>query len=186
MKKDQINENKRPRARDIGISIGELPPGELNAITDVNGVRVGHCTVSHGSGRLKRGRGPARTGVTAIFPHDNNTFLHKVPAAVYVINGFGKAVGTTQIEECGVLETPILLTNTLNVGKVTDVVVEFMLEQYSGIGVTTSTVNPVVFECNDGFLNDIQGRHVQKEHVYAALHGAKGGCVAEGSVGAGT
>lgn len=132
------------------------------------------------------GQGPVRTGVTAIVPHGDNTFIQKVPAAVHVINGFGKPIGLSQMMECGELETPILLTNTLNVGRMADGLIEYMLQMNPAIGVSTSTVNPVVLECNDGDLNDIRGRHVRKEHVFAALEGATGGPVAEGAIGAGT
>src|SRR5690625_4953369 len=141
----------RPRARDLGLFLGELSPGRYNGITDVAGVRVGHCTVVHGEGALVPGEGPVRTGVTAILPHGGNVFTDKVPAAVHVINGFGKAVGFVQVEECGVLETPILLTNTLNVGLVADALVDYMLQDNPAIGVTTGTVNAVVAECNDGY-----------------------------------
>lgn len=176
----------RPRARDAGIVLGVLPPGPLNAITDVAGVRVGHATVSFGEGALAPGRGPARTGVTAVIPAPGDLFAEKVPAAAAVFNGYGKTIGLMQIEELGQLETPILLTNTLNVGKVADALVGYMVEQHAAIGVTTSSVNPVVAECNDGYFNDIQGRHVGEAEVRAALAGASGGPVAEGNLGAGT
>lgn len=176
----------RPRARDLGLMLGKLKPGMYNGITDVAGVLVGHCTVSVGDGKLVPGEGPVRTGVTAIIPHSEGVFANKVPAAVHVINGFGKAVGFVQVEECGVLETPILLTNTLNVGLVADAVVDYMLQNEETIGVTTGTVNPVVTECNDGYLNDIRGRHVGSDHVITALNNARSGIVTEGAVGAGT
>lgn len=182
-------EGHRPRARELELAPGaqgRLQPGPLNAITDVAGVSVGHCTIVDGVGDLSSGRGPVRTGVTAIVPHAGNTFADKVPAAVHVINGFGKAVGFLQVDECGVLETPILLTNTLSVGRVADGLVEYMLQDNPDIGVTTGTVNAVVGECNDGYLNDIRGRHVDREHVFSALADAKRGPVAEGAVGAGT
>ncbi|MCL0104851.1 P1 family peptidase [Dehalococcoidia bacterium] len=172
---------KRQRARDLGISIGRLKPGQWNAITDVAGVEVGHASLVHGEGKLQPGLGPVRTGVTAIKPHPENLFLSKVKAAVHVINGFGKSIGLMQIEELGVLETPILLTNTLNVGLVADALIEYML-QYEDIKITS--INPVVCECNDSYLNDIYGRHVRKEHVWAALN-TRSGPVEEGSVGAG-
>ena len=177
---------KRPRARDIGINIGIFLPGEFNAITDVKGVKVGHCTLIEGEGALVPGKGPVRTGVTAILPHDGNIFKEKVPAAAFVFNGFGKSTGFHQINEVGNLETPILLTNTLNVPIVADALIEWSIEQNPEIGIQTDTVNPVVGEVNDGFLNDIQGRHVKKEHVYCALRDAKSGPVEEGAVGAGT
>ena len=178
--------SERPRTRDIGINIGIFLPGEFNAITDVKGVKVGHCTLIEGKGVLKPGEGPVRTGVTAILPHDGNIFKEKLPAAAFVFNGFGKSTGFHQINEVGNLETPILLTNTLNVPIVADALIEWSMEQNPEIGIQTDTVNPVVGEVNDGFLNDIQGRHVKKEHVYSALRNAKSGPVEEGAVGAGT
>lgn len=187
MKTNPLQEDgRRPRARDLGHRLGRLQPGPQNTISDVSGVRVGHCTIQEGEGRLVPGSGPVRTGVTAIIPHPGNVFEEKVPAAVHVINGFGKPVGLSQVMECGVLETPILLTNTLNVGLVADALIEYMLLANPGIGVTTGTVNPVVLECNDGYLNDIRGRHVKREHVFAALADASDRRLSEGAVGAGT
>jgi D-aminopeptidase len=174
------------RARDYGVTIGRMPPGTWNAITDVPGVRVGHCTVAFGDGPLVPGAGPARTGVTAIIPHAGNMFLEKVPGASDVINGFGKSIGLVQVDELGTIETPVLLTNTLNIPRVADALIDYMLTVEPGIGITTTSVNPVVMECNDGHLNDIQGRHVHAEHVHRALADAVEGPVAEGSVGAGT
>jgi len=178
----------RPRASDIpGLYLGRLSPGPANAITDVPGVRVGHSTIVRGEGPLVPGRGPVRTGVTAVLPHEGNVFAEKVPAAVHVINGFGKAVGLAQVMECGVLETPVLLTNTLNVGRVADALIGHMVAENPEIGIDTGTVNPVVAECNDGWLNDIQGRHAGPEHVAEALADARAADrVAEGAVGAGT
>jgi D-aminopeptidase len=169
-------ETARPRARDIGLRVGVLPAGRLDAITDVGGVRVGHATLIKGD--------DVRTGVTAILPHAGNLFREKVPAAVFVGNGFGKLAGSTQVEELGELETPILLTNTLNVPRVADALVDWMLGLPGNEDVRS--VNPLVAETNDGQLNDIRGRHVGREEVFAALKGAKGGEVEEGSVGAGT
>ncbi len=166
----------RPRLRDLGIAIGVLPAGPSNSLTDVAGVQVGHCTIVEGDS--------IRTGVTAVRPHSGNMFLHKVPATVHVANGFGKFVGTTQIEELGVIETPILLTNTLSTFAVADTLVGWCLDQPGCEGVRS--VNPVVGECNDGFLNDIRRRRVASEHVLAALRDAHAGPVAEGCVGAGT
>lgn len=177
---------ERARARELGIILGAMSPGPLNVITDVAGVRVGHVTIVRGSGPLVRGVGPVRTGVTALLPHGENIFTAKVPAAAAVFNGFGKTIGLVQIDELGQLETPILLTNTLSVGRVADALVGYMLEQYPAIGVTTGTVNPVVCECNDGLLNDIGGRHVGEPEVRAALDSAAGGPMAEGNIGAGT
>ena len=172
----KAREPARPRARDIGLRIGVLPPGRLDAITDVEGVRVGHATLVRG--------GDVRTGVTAVLPHAGNLFREKVPAAVFVGNGFGKLAGSTQVAELGELETPVLLTNTLGVGRAADALVEWMLGLPGNEDVRS--VNPVVGETNDGHLNDIRGRHVGREEVFAALRSAKGGEVEEGSVGAGT
>jgi D-aminopeptidase len=168
-------ETKRPRARDIGLVVGVLPPGRLDAITDVDGVRVGHATLVKGS--------DVRTGVTAILPHGGNLFQEKVPAAIFVGNGFGKLMGSTQVGELGEIETPILLTNTLNVPRVADALIDWMLALPGNEDVRS--INPVVAETNDGQLNDIRGRHVGRDEVFAALKSAKGGEVEEGSVGAG-
>lgn len=165
------------RARDFGLVCGTLPTGAGNAITDVPGVRVGHQTIRDGE---------VNTGVTAILPHDGNLFRSKVPAAVHVINGFGKSVGLVQVEELGSLETPILLTNTLSVADCAKTLIRQAIAANPDIGRTTSTVNPVVCECNDGVLNDIQAFAVSEADALAALHAADGGVVAEGAVGAGT
>lgn len=169
------------RARDLGIVVGRLPTGEANAITDVPGVRVGHVSLIAGEGPLRPGIGPVRTGVTAIWPHEGNPYLEKVPAASFVLNGFGKTVGLAQVSELGVIETPILLTNTLNVPRVADGLISYLIERNPDL----STVNPVVGECNDSYLNDIRGRHVHEEHVFQALDAAAPGAVVEGAVGAG-
>jgi D-aminopeptidase len=176
---------RRPRAREAGVALGGMTPGPHNAITDVGGVRVGHATIVRGAGPLVPGRGPVRTGVTAVVPHDGDLFAAKVPAAAAVFNGFGKTIGLMQIAELGQLETPILLTNTLNVGKVADALVGYAVERHAATGGAISSVNPVVAECNDGYLNDIQGRHVGERQVRAALGGARGGPVGEGNTGAG-
>ena len=178
--------NARPRARDIGIDIGIFVPGRWNAITDVQGVKVGHVTLIKGEGKLVPGVGPVRTGVTVILPHDGNMFQEKVPAALYVFNGFGKSIGLHQVNELGNLETPIALTNTLNAPLVADALIEWSIRNNPEIGISTGTVNPVVGEVNDGALNDIQGRHVRKEHVFEAIRKAGSGPVEEGAVGAGT
>lgn len=167
-------EKKRPR--EYGIKIGILPPGKFNAITDVEGVRVGHTTIIAGE--------DIRTGVTAIIPHEGNLFQEKIPAAVFIGNGFGKLAGSTQVQELGNLETPIILTNTLNVAAGMDAVVEYTLLQSGNEKV--KSVNAVVGETNDGGLNDIRGRHVTKAHVLEAINSAKSGAVTEGNVGAGT
>ena len=165
----------RPRLRELGISIGVLTPGKFNSITDVEGVQVGHETIVEGDS--------IRTGVTAIRPHAENVFLRKVPAAVHVANGFGKFVGTTQVAELGVIETPIILTNTLSTFAAADALVDWSLKQ-PGCELVRS-VNPIVGECNDGYLNDIRQRRVRLEHVEAALRNAKSGRVQEGCVGSG-
>ncbi len=166
----------RPRIRDLGVRPGVLPPGPLNAITDVAGVRVGHRTLVRGDA--------VRTGVTAVLPHGGDLFFEKVPAAVYVGNGFGKAAGFLQVAELGTLETPIVLTNTLGVGRAVEAVVAWTLARPGHEAVRS--VNAVVGETNDGTLNDIRGFHVTGEDVVAAIEAARGGPVAEGSVGAGT
>jgi len=176
----------RPRVRDLGIVVGELPTGAQNAITDVSGVRVGHTTLIVGEGELQPGHGPVRTGVTAILPHGDDVFRHKVHAAVHTINGFGKPFGFEQVRELGAIESPIALTNTLNVGLVADALVQHAIRQNPDIGIRTASVNVVVGETNDGLLNDLQGRHVHAEHVWAAIESASSGPVAEGAVGAGT
>jgi D-aminopeptidase len=166
----------RPRARDLGVEPGVFPPGPLNAITDVGGVRVGHATIVDGD--------RVRTGVTAVIPHPGNLFQEKVRGAVFVGNAFGKLAGSTQVDELGTIETPILLTNTLSVGVAVAAAAAWTLAQ-PGNGDVRS-VNAVVGETNDGGLNDIRGQHVTKDHVLAALAAAREGPVEEGSVGAGT
>jgi D-aminopeptidase len=175
----------RSRFRELGFSIGRLPTGPWNAITDVPGVRVGHTTLLEGAGPLVVGQGPVRTGVTAILPGDA-IYSDRVLAGSFVLNGAGEVSGLTQVDEWGLLETPILLTSTMSVGKVSDAVVQWMTRQYPGIGQEDEAIIPVVGECDDSWLNDAVGRHVRSEHVYAAIEDAKGGPVAEGSVGAGT
>src|SRR5437867_13409082 len=166
----------RPRARDLGIRVGVLSPGPLNAITDVAGVRVGHTTLVKGDN--------IRTGVTAIVPHSGNLFQEKVPGAVFVGNAFGKIIGTTQIEELGEIETPILLTSTLNVPRVADALLDFLLALPGNENVRS--INTVVAETNDGTLNDIRSRPVGHDEVFQAIKSASSGPVEEGSVGAGT
>ena len=176
----------RVRAREAGIVIGELPTGPHNAISDVTGVRVGHTTLISGEGPLRPGIGPVRTGVTVILPHGENVYRSKVSAAVHTINGYGKVFGFEQVRELGALESPIALTNTLNVGLVADALVQNAIRQNPDIGIMTSSVNVMVGETNDGYLNDLQGRHVHAEHVFAALAAAASGPVVEGAVGSGT
>jgi D-aminopeptidase len=168
--------DSRPRIREAGVVIGILPAGPLNAITDVAGVRVGQTTLIRGE--------TVRTGVTVILPHAGNLFREKVPAAVFRGNAFGKLMGSTQIEELGELESPIALTSTLNVARVADALIDHMLALPGNEDVRS--INVVVGETNDGRLNDIRGRHVGREEVFAALKNASGGPVEEGSVGAGT
>jgi len=168
--------NSRPRARDLGIHPGIYEPGPLNAITDVADVRVGQATIVQGE--------DVRTGVTAIFPHPGNMFQEKVAGAVYVFNAFGKLVGSTQVNELGQIETPILLTNTLSVWDAAAALTDWMLGLPGNQSVRS--INPVVGETNDGWLNDIRGRHVKAEDVRRALESANDGAVEEGTVGAGT
>ena len=176
----------RPRTRDLGLTIGALPTGPLNALTDVAGVRVGHVTLIKGDGALVPGVGPARTGVTAIHPHEGDVFREKVPACVHRLNGFGEVTNSEQIHEMGVLESPIMLTGTQNVPRVADAVLDWAFARDPEMGVTTWGLSPVVAECSDMYLNDVRGRHIRSEHVAAALDNAVSGPVAEGGVGGGT
>ena len=176
---------KRPRLRDLGVSIGRFETGTRNAITDVAGVRVGHVTLHEGEGALHAGVGPIRTGVTAVIPVDGDVFLDRVFAGCYVLNGAGEVMGLLQVNEWGLCETPILLTNTLCVGRVADATISWMWRKHPGIGRDLDVVIPVVAECDDAYLNDSMGRHVTEAHVWAALDGASGGDVQEGCVGAG-
>ncbi len=172
----QAGDGDRPRAREVGIEIGTMAPGRLNAVTDVEGVRVGHATIREGDS--------LRTGVTAVLPHGGNLFREKVPAAIAVGNGFGKLVGLSQVDELGEIETPILLTGTLSVFRAADALVDTMLAIPANRDVRS--INPVVGETNDGWLSDVRARPVRPEHVREALRTADGGPVEEGSVGAGT
>jgi D-aminopeptidase len=166
----------RPRAREFGLVVGVLPPGPLNAITDVAGVKVGQVTLVEGR--------DVRTGVTVILPHEGNLYQDKVPAGISVGNGYGKLTGVTQVMELGTLETPIVLTNTLSVPIAAEAIIDWTFGLPGNERVLS--VNPVVGETNDGWLNDIRGRHVTKAHVLEAIRGASSGPVAEGAVGAGT
>ena len=159
---------------------------EYNAITDVEGVRVGHVTLIEGKGNLIPGKGPVRTGVTAIIPAEGDYWYEKLPAGAFVLNGNGEATGLMWLKESGTLETPIALTNTHSVSDVHRGLIDWMVRLHPDIGVTDDVVVPVVFECDDSALNDIQGRHVTSEHVLEALRLAKSGPVEEGGVGAGT
>ena len=176
---------RRFRARELGISIGALAPGLLNAITDVPGVLVGHCTVSWGGPELPSGSGPARTGVTAVFPHGDDIWNNRVVAGAFAANGVGEVVGISAIHEWGLIETPILLTNSQSVGQVYDATVRWMMASHPRCGVEDA-VMPVVGECDDGSLNDLRGMHVKEEHVREALERATSGPVPEGCVGSGT
>lgn len=168
--------SQQKRIRDYGVEIGVLKTGEYNAITDVEGVRVGHTTIIEADS--------VRTGVTAILPHSDNIFQSKVPAAIYIGNGFGKLAGYSQVEELGNIETPIVLTNTLSVPVASNALIDYTLRMPGNENVRS--VNSVVGETNDGWLNDIRGRHVKESHVLQAIENAKNGPVEEGNVGAGT
>lgn len=171
-----VKAQEKKRARDYGVKIGVMQPGKLNSITDVAGVQVGQVTLEKGDS--------IRTGVTAILPYTGNIFQQKVPAAIFVGNGFGKLAGSTQVNELGNLETPVVLTNTLNVPTAMDALIDYTLKEKGNENV--GSVNAVVGETNDGFLNDIRGRHVTKDDVLSAIENAKGGAIEEGVVGAGT
>jgi len=171
-----MQKNARPRARDIGLTIGVIPVGTLNSITDVAGVQIGHTTIIQGDN--------IRTGVTAILPHGGNLFRDKVPGAVFIGNAFGKLAGSTQVNELGEIETPIILTSTLSVPRAADAVLDYVLTLPGNEDV--QSVNPLIGETNDGYLNDIRGRHVTRDDVFHAIKSAKGGPVEEGAVGAGT
>jgi D-aminopeptidase len=168
--------SQHQRIREAGIELGVLPPGKMNAITDVPGVQVGQVTLILGDS--------IRTGVTAILPHEGNLFQSKVPAAIHIGNGFGKLSGYSQVEELGTLETPVVLTNTLSVPVAMQALIDYTLSQSGNEEVLS--VNPVVGETNDGRLNDIRGQHIAPNHVLEAISGANSGPVAEGNVGAGT
>lgn len=167
--------NKQKRILDYGINIGELPKGKFNKITDVKGIKVGHYTIDTDENK---------TGVTVIIPTNENIYKNKLIAGVYILNGFAKPIGITQIEELGTLETVIALTNTLNVGLVHDAVVDYMIEQCKKDNLDVTTINPLVLECNDSYLNNIQKRVVKREHVFNAVKEAKID-FKEGDIGAG-
>lgn len=182
---DETAAGPRVRARELGVPLGHYSPGLHNAITDVKGVKVGHATVVHGIGKLEVGKGPARTGVTAIVP-PGNVFMERLAGSGFVLNGAGEMTGLVQVNEWGLLETPIVLTNTLAVGTAHDATVRWMTKHNPGIGREHDTVLPVIGECDDSWLSDIAGRHVRDVHVFEALERAAPGAVAEGGVGAGT
>jgi D-aminopeptidase len=198
---DMTTEGGRCRARELGLWFGHGRPGKHNAITDVRGVRVGHCTIVHGHGAIQVGKGPARTGVTAILPvtstapsdqgpFEDSIFLQRLPAAGFVLNGAGELVGLTQVQEWGLLESPIVLTNTLAIGVAHQAVVEHLVREVPDIGRAHDTVIPLIGECDDSWVNDIAGNHVKPLHVHEALQRAASpagaGPVAEGTVGSGT
>lgn len=174
--------NRRPRLRDLGVAVGILPVGRWNAVTDVPGVKVGQVTLVRGRGKLRPGKGPVRTGVTAIVPAPGNLYAKTLAAGVHVVNGFGKSLGLLQVAETGRLETPILLTGTLNVWRVADALVDWVIAGNP----TAYSINPVVMECSPHWLDDVQGRHVGRREVFAALARARSGPVEEGNVGGGT
>ncbi|MHB8873435.1 MAG: DmpA family aminopeptidase [Myxococcaceae bacterium] len=176
----------RVRARELGLPLGRFKPGRFNAITDVEGVLVGHSTIIRGAGPLKVGQGPVRTGVTAILPNQGNIFMERLTGGAFVLNGAGEVSGLTQVVEWGLIETPILLTNTMAVGAVSDGVARYMVDRYPGIGDEHDVIIPVVGECDDSYLNDISGRHVKSANVLEAINTASDGPVAEGGVGGGT
>lgn len=176
----------RFRARDLGINIGAMKPGPLNSITDVEGVKVGHETLIKGEGVLVPGEGPVRTGVTVIFPHDGDTYLKRVPAAVEWFNAFGECFGYGFVQQYGFIIGPIVLTNSFNVYRVADALQDWSIKQHPEVGFETHGLLCVVCECSDDYLNDIQGRHVHREHVLNAIHNARSKTLEEGSIGAGT
>ncbi len=174
------------RSRDLGIVIGRHHPGPFNGITDVTGVQVGQSTIIHGNGTLVVGEGPARTGVTAILPNSGNIFMERHLGGGFVLNGAGEISGLTQVMEWGLIETPILLTNTHSVGTCSEALVRYMVRRYPSIGKEHDVIIPLVGECDDSWLNDVSGHHVREEHVIEAIKSAAGGFVKEGNVGGGT
>jgi D-aminopeptidase len=176
----------RVRARELGLPLGRFKPGKFNAITDVEGVLVGHCTLIRGEGPLRPGHGPVRTGVTAILPNNGNIFMERMNGGGFVLNGAGEVSGMTQLMEWGLMETPLMLTNTMAVGAVSDGVARYLVDRYPGIGDEHDVIIPIVGECDDSWLNDVAGRHVRDQHVLEAIQNARSGPVAEGNVGGGT
>jgi D-aminopeptidase len=177
---------QRMRARDLGVRIGRVRTGQHNAITDVGGVHVGHCTVSYGSPDDPPGRGPSRTGVTAIWPHRDDIVRNPVAAGFFALSGTGEMTGRSEIEELGRIGTPIVLTNTMSVGVGYDGVCRSLIEHDPGIGDNAGVVIPIVAECDDSYLHDARGFHVKTEHIFEALDSARSGPVQEGAVGSGT
>jgi len=176
----------RARVRDLGLAPGRFAPGPFNAITDVTGVRVGHSTLIRDDTSSSGATRHVRTGVTAVLPNETNIFEQRVFGSGFVLNGAGEVAGLTQVMEWGLIETPILLTNTLSVGSVSSGVVQHMLKRFPGIGREQDVIIPMVGECDDSWLNDIRGGHVTDEHVAEAIDSAASGPVAEGNVGGGT
>ncbi len=176
---------RRRLLRHFGFQVGRFPSGPNDSLTDVPGVKVGHSTIIEGTGRRRSGNGPVRTGVTAILPHDD-VYMERIVAGSHILNGAGEVSGLIQIQEWGLIETPILLTNTLSVGRVSDSCVKWLSEKYPDMGDLYDVVIPVVGECDDSFLNDAVGRHIKEKHVFEALNTASTSMVPEGSVGAGT
>ncbi len=172
------------RIRDFGVVVGIFPPGKFNAITDVEGVRVGHVTLLSGSVKLIPGKGSVRTGVTVLLLGGTDVWSKKPMAGSFVLNGNGEATGLMWLQESGMLETPIALTNTLSVAAAQPGLIDWMVKKSPAIGVTDDTVTPIVMECDDGSLNDIRGQHVTAQQTFDAVENAKGGPVEEGSVGA--
>lgn len=176
----------RKRLRDLGVQIGYLPTGAQNSICDVAGVRVGHCTIFEGSGSLLVGKGPIRSGVTVVQPHSGDLWSDRCTAGFFSLNGCGVVTGSDWINECGALEGPIALTNSHSVGDVGRALTRIMHEQYPEIGTTDDAYLPVVGECDDSPLNDLNGFHVQEQHVRGAMQNASSASLAEGALGAGT
>lgn len=175
----------RIKARDLGLEFGTLPTGKFNSITDVPGVTVGHTSLIQGQGRLIPGQGPVRTGITAILPHCGNLYTQKCPAAVSPFNGYGKSIGMMYVEELGICENPLMITNTLSIAAALEGGIDWVLKHNPGVGISERTPNITIFECDDGYLNDTRGMHVKKEHAWQAIATATGGSVPEGNVGAG-
>ncbi len=176
---------ERRRLRELGIAVGTLQPGPLNAITDVAGVQVGHATIIQGHGPLEVGVGPICTGVTAILPNGGDIFDERISGGGFILNGAGEFAGMTQVMEWGLIETPLLLTSTLSVGICSDALVKWMIQRHEGIGQQHDVIIPLVGECDDSWLNDAAGGHVRQEHAFAALRDASPGLPAEGNVGGG-
>jgi D-aminopeptidase len=172
--------------RDLGLEIGHYRPGKYNSITDVPGVKVGHSTIIKGHGKHIPKKGPVRTGVTAIIPCEGNIYDNRLVAGAFILNGAGELSGLMQVQEWGIIETPILLTNTLAVGTCGEALVNYMVEQNPTIGIGHDVIIPIVGECDDSWLNDIAGRHINSSHVMEAIKSAKSGVVEEGCVGGGT